>query len=66
MEFQEEKPTLFTRFKSFLLESKRVFRVTKKPTMTEYKTIVKVTAIGMALIGLIGFIIFLLWTSIRQ
>ena len=65
MEFQEEKPTLFTRFKSFILESKRVFRVTKKPTMQEYKTIVKVTAIGMALIGLIGFLIFLTWTSIK-
>ncbi len=45
------------KFKTFLVECKRVFHVTKKPTNEEFKTIVKVTAIGAALIGIIGAII---------
>ena len=65
MENIEEKPTLFTKLKSFFLECKRVFRVTKKPSSTEYKTIVKVSAIGIALIGIIGFLIYMIWILIQ-
>jgi protein transport protein SEC61 subunit gamma and related proteins len=35
----------------------RVIRVTKKPDANEFKTIVKVTGIGILIIGLIGFLI---------
>ena len=42
---------------SFLKECRRVLRVTKKPNSTEFKTIVKVSAAGMLLIGLIGFVV---------
>ncbi|MBT3984979.1 protein translocase SEC61 complex subunit gamma [archaeon] len=45
------------KLKSFIIECKRVLQVTKKPTMPEFKAIVKVTALGMLVIGLIGFII---------
>ncbi len=45
------------RFKNFVTESRRVLRVTKKPTREEYKTIVKVSGIGIAFIGLIGFLL---------
>ena len=44
----------------FIEENMRVLRVTKKPTMEEYKTTVKVAALGMAAIGLIGFTIFMI------
>jgi len=47
----------WVRFKSFLIECRRVFKVTRKPTNEEFKTIVKVTSIGALIIGLIGFII---------
>ena len=53
----EYKPTLMTRIKSLITEYARVLRVTKKPTSEEFKAIVKVSGIGMAIIGLIGFII---------
>ncbi|MBI4146399.1 protein translocase SEC61 complex subunit gamma [Candidatus Woesearchaeota archaeon] len=43
--------------KSFITECKRVIRVTKKPDKEEFKTIVKISAAGMAIIGLLGFII---------
>lgn len=43
--------------KSFIVECQRVLRVTKKPSRDEYQTIVKISAIGMAIIGLLGFAI---------
>lgn len=45
------------RLKNFTKECRRVLRVTKKPTKEEFKIIVKVSAIGLLIIGLIGFII---------
>ena len=53
----DENQTLFTKFKSFLTQCKRVFRITKKPSMEEFKVIVKISGLGIALIGLIGFLI---------
>ncbi len=45
------------RFKSFVNECVRVLKVTRKPDKMEFRTIVKVSGLGMILIGLIGFII---------
>jgi protein transport protein SEC61 subunit gamma-like protein len=56
----EEKATLFVRFKQFVAECMRVLKVTKKPNSFEFKTIVKVSAIGIAILGLIGFILYFL------
>ncbi len=44
----------------FYKESMRVLRVTKKPNKTEYLTTVKVTGLGIGIIGLLGFVIFML------
>jgi len=52
-----EKPTWKTKFKSWLKECYRVLRITKKPGTEEFKTIVKVSGMGMGAIGLIGFVI---------
>lgn len=54
---EEESHNLWAKFKSFCLECRRVLKVTKKPSAIEFKTIVKVSALGMAIIGLIGFLI---------
>jgi protein transport protein SEC61 subunit gamma-like protein len=43
--------------KSFLLKCKRVWQVLKKPTKKEFEQTAKVSAIGLGLIGVIGFII---------
>lgn len=47
----------WTRLKEFVKECKRVLAVTKKPNAEELKTIVKISGIGILLIGLIGFLI---------
>ncbi len=49
--------SLISRFKGFVIECKRVFRVTKKPSNLEFKTIVKASGLGIIIIGLIGFMI---------
>ncbi len=48
---------VFTKFRSFVLECRRVLTVTKKPTKEELMNIVKVAGIGIILIGLIGFVL---------
>jgi len=53
----EQKPSFFQRIKSFIYQCRIVLRVTKKPTKEEFKTIVKVSGIGIIIIGLIGFIV---------
>ena len=49
--------TVVTKLRSFIGECRRVLTVTKKPTRNELITIVKVAGIGIALIGLIGFVL---------
>ena len=46
--------------KPFITECKRVLRVTKKPDTEEFKTIVKVSGIGILVVGLIGFLLFII------
>ena len=45
------------KLKSFFVQSKRVWRILRKPTNQEFKTISKVCAIGMLIIGAVGFLI---------
>ncbi len=53
------------KFKSFLKESKRVYSITKKPSREEFKSTVKVTGIGIAIIGFVGFVIQIGWLLVR-
>jgi protein transport protein SEC61 subunit gamma-like protein len=54
---EEVKPTIRRKIKDFIRECKRVLIVTKKPTKEEFKTIVKVSGLGIIIIGVIGFLI---------
>ena len=55
---------MFEKLKVFISECWRVLRVTKKPDKEEFSAIVKVTALGLAIIGLIGMIIYLIGQTI--
>ncbi|MEM4245336.1 MAG: protein translocase SEC61 complex subunit gamma [Candidatus Nanoarchaeia archaeon] len=55
----------WVKFKDFLSECLRVLRVTKKPGKEEFKIIVKVSGIGILIIGFIGFIIFVVGDMLR-
>lgn len=50
------------RLKTFINESVRVLRVTRKPNKLEFQTIVKASGLGMVIIGLVGFVI----TMVKQ
>ncbi|MEK6862982.1 MAG: protein translocase SEC61 complex subunit gamma [Nanoarchaeota archaeon] len=60
-----QKPTLKQRIKNFIIESNRVFKLTKKPSNEEFKTIAKVAGIGTLVIGFIGFLIHLISQLIK-
>jgi len=57
MEPEVEQPS---KFKRFIKESIRVIRILKKPNKAEYLATVKVTGLGIAVLGVLGFVIFLL------
>lgn len=46
--------------KRFMKETMRVLRVTKKPNRDEFMSITKVTGLGIVIIGVIGFVIFMI------
>jgi len=54
---EQEKLGTWAKFKRFCTECRRVLSVTKKPSNQEFKTIVKVSGIGLAVIGLVGFLV---------
>lgn len=49
------------KFKEFLSQCKRVFYVSRKPTLKEIKQISKISALGLIIIGGIGFLITILF-----
>ena len=40
-----------------LFEYKRILKISKKPTREEYITIIKVSALGIGMMGFLGFLI---------
>ncbi len=48
---------LTERLKSFAIQSKRVWQILKKPTSVEFKTVAKISAIGILALGAMSFII---------
>ena len=54
-----EQVVLSGRVKRFIKETARVLRITKKPDKNEFLSLVKVTGLGIAIIGALGFAIFM-------
>ena len=52
------------RFDKFVKDSKRVLIVSRKPDAQEYRELAKVSAIGVVIIGVMGFVIVLLGSLI--
>lgn len=48
---------MLSKLKSFILQSKRVWHVLKKPSKEEFWTVAKVSALEILALGAIGFII---------
>jgi len=50
---------IFTGIKSFAIKCKRVWFALKKPTKDEFVKVAKVSAVGILILGLFGFIVSL-------
>ncbi len=48
---------IFESIKTFLGKCKRVWMVLKKPTRDEFLKVAKVSAVGILIIGVLGFLI---------
>ena len=48
----------------FIKDSKRVLKVARKPDKTEYFELAKISALGVLVVGAIGFVIVLLGSLI--
>jgi protein translocase SEC61 complex gamma subunit len=49
-----------TKLQRFWLETKRIFKISTKPTKKEFMAMVKICLIGMAIIGGISFVVQLI------
>ena len=48
--------------KNFFEQSKRVITISKKPDWKEFSMMLKVTTIGILLLGIIGYLVILVFT----
>jgi len=51
---------IWEKTKSFALKCRRVWHVLKKPSKNEFVTVAKVSAMGIGLLGVLGFLVSIL------
>ena len=51
--------TFWTKTKTFATKCKRVWHSLRKPSKKEFETITKVSALGIVILGVLGFLISL-------
>ena len=52
-------------FGSLFRDARRIFIISKKPTRKEYMTMAKIVALGFIIIGVIGFIVYLVFAILN-
>lgn len=50
---------------SFISDARRIFVVSKKPTMDEYKRMLAIVGLGIVVIGVIAFTIYLVFILLK-
>ena len=53
----------WTKLKAFTVKSKRVWHALKKPSKKEFQMVAKISAIGIVILGLFGFLISVILKS---
>lgn len=59
-EEEDREPDVVNKFQSFMLNVKRIFSISTKPTRKEYWTMIKICLLGLALVGGMSFIVQLI------
>lgn len=52
--------------KEFIQKAMRVLRVSYRPTTDEFYTTIKITGLGMVLIGLVGYVITIIFGFLEK
>ena len=63
-EHVEKKPGIFSRFINRFVRYRRVLEVSQKPDKQEVISSIKVSLLGISLLGIIGFVIFLIYFAV--
>ncbi|MDD5417066.1 MAG: protein translocase SEC61 complex subunit gamma, partial [Candidatus Aenigmarchaeota archaeon] len=58
---REKKPGIFSKIKGKLEQYKRTIEVARKPNKEEFMSSIKITGLGILLLGFIGFIIYMIY-----
>jgi protein transport protein SEC61 subunit gamma-like protein len=58
----EENLSFTSKAKRFFIQCARVLKITKKPNREEFTMLVKVSGLGIAVIGFIGFALHIIWS----
>lgn len=56
---------MIRKIKGFFIQCVRVWHTTKKPDINEIKLVSKASAIGVGIVGFIGFLIYILFSMIK-
>ena len=62
----QEEATFKQKASRFITQCVRVLKVTRKPDKTEYTMLVKISGLGIIIIGLIGFIIHMTFIVLKS
>ncbi len=60
-----KKLSLYERFGLFFQNSKRIIKIANKPGRKDYFLVFKICAIGILVLGVLSYVIQLIWTLIN-
>ena len=63
---KKKKLSLYERIGVFFQNTKRIIKIANKPTRKDYFTIFKICIIGLALLGVVSFVIQLIFTIVND
>lgn len=61
-----KKLSIYERFGVFFQNTKRIIKIANKPDRKEYLLIFKICGIGILVLGVLSFVIQLIWTVINS
>jgi len=61
---KKRKPSLYERLGTFFRNSKRIIKIANKPQKKDYFLVFKICAIGLVILGVLSYIIQLIFTVV--
>jgi protein translocase SEC61 complex gamma subunit len=60
-----KKLTLYERMGIFFQNSRRIFKIANRPNRKDYFLVFKICAIGILILGVLSYVIQLIWTVVN-